>query len=189
MAGHKRLDNVIVENADIIWANFSGEEKKNNREGVRNFCIRFSDPEVVKELIDKGWNVKHHMPNEEYDNDEEFDYIQVTIRFDQFPPEIIWVTRNANIPVNESNIGELHGKQIIHADVEFSPYFWTYNGKTGIKAMLKTMYIEVRQNPFADKYARNDGAIHPNDYSVMRSADIRNQRPPQSDSDDTPFEI
>ncbi len=45
----------------------------------------------------------------------------------------------------------------------------------------------VRQNPFADKYARNNGAIHPNDYSVMRSEDIRNQRPPEID--DTPFEI
>ena len=188
MAARKRLDNIIIEDAEIIWANFSGEERNNNRAGARNFCVKFSDPAVAQKLLSDGWNVKHHNPREDNDNDE-FDFLQVSIRFDPFPPEIVWVTKNANIPVNESNIGELDGKQIIHADVEITPYFWTYNGKDGIKAMLKTMYIEVRQNPFADKYARSNGAIHPNDYSVMRSQDIKNQKPPQGDSDEMPFEI
>ena len=58
---YKVTNNIVMENARLIFKNFSGEESKFNRKGNRNFCVVL-DPEVADDLIKDGWNVRFLRP-------------------------------------------------------------------------------------------------------------------------------
>ena len=58
-------DILQIDNAHIIFRNFSGEASKFNREGDRNFALRIFDQDIADKLLDLGWNVKIKPPREE----------------------------------------------------------------------------------------------------------------------------
>ena len=61
---YKQTNNIMIENARLIFKNFSGEESKFNRGGNKNFCVVL-DPEMAQDLADEGWNIKYLRPREE----------------------------------------------------------------------------------------------------------------------------
>lgn len=152
----KKDNYLVIENASIIFRNFSGKATKFNAEGNRNFCV-FVDPASADNLIEDGWNVKFLKAKEE--GEEDRPYIPVSVRFNTYPPTIFLISGNNKTRLDEDDLDMLDWAEIQNVDLIIRPYSYEVNGKSGVKAYLKNMYVTIIEDPFASKYSLNDDEL------------------------------
>ena len=154
MATNKRVNDVNIRNARIMFRNFSGRESQFNDAGERNFCVIIDDPEEAEMLNNDGWKVRVLAPREE--GEPPLHYIPVKVKYDRYPPSVYLISGRKRTLLDESSIGCLDYAEIEHIDMVLSPYSWEKAGRQGIKAYLKIMYVTIKEDPFAADYAYLD---------------------------------
>ena len=144
-----RVANITVENARIIFRNFAGKEGRYNPKGKRNFCL-IIDNDVAENLKEIGWNIKYLNPRDPDDDPQA--YLQVAVAYENFPPKIWLVSGGKKTELDEDTVSVLDYAEIENVDIIVRPYTWDVNGKGGIKAYVKNMYVTVAENEFEKKY-------------------------------------
>ena len=140
-----------IDDARIVYRNFSGVGSKFNREGDRNFAVVIPDEDLAMRLKDEGWNVKIKDPRDE--GDSPFMYLPVKIKFNDRGPIFHLRTGRNQIKLDEESISCLDRIDILCVDLDIRPFDWDVNGKTGRTAYLQA--IRVTQK-IIDRFAEEE---------------------------------
>lgn len=140
---------ITIENARLIFRDFTGERNRFNSD--RTFGVVL-DPDFADELERDGWNVKRLPPRE--DGDEPLCFLQVKVTFGKVPPKIVLVNgRSKKQMLDEKTVGILDWIQIENADLIIRPFNYDFNGHSGTKAYLSTLYVTKATDSLEEKYA------------------------------------
>lgn len=145
-----------IDDARIIYRNFSGLASKFNREGDRNFAVVIPNQEIADALIEEGWNVKIKPPREE--GDSPFIYLPVKIKFNDRGPSVYLQTGDAVNKLNEDTVDCLDKIDISNVNLDVRPYDWEVNGKTGRTAYLQSLQVIQEVDRFASRFADRDNS-------------------------------
>lgn len=139
-----------IDDAKIIYRNFSGAGSKFNREGDRNFSVVIEDQEIADALMEEGWNVKIKLPREE--GDAPFMHLPVKVKFNERGPAVYLKTGDRMNRLDEEGIDCLDDIDILGVDLDIRPYNWEVNGKTGRTAYLQSIHVTQEVDRFAERY-------------------------------------
>lgn len=144
-----------IDDARIIYRNFSGVGSKYNREGDKNFAVLITDEGIADELVKNGWNVRIKDPREE--GESPFMYLPVKIKFSDRGPNAYLLTGKKLNKLDEETIGILDAIDILSVDLDVRPYDWEVNGKEGRTAYLQSIRVIQDIDRFAAQYAEEEG--------------------------------
>lgn len=140
-----------IDDARIIYRNFTGMGSKFNREGDRNFAVVIDDRDLAGTLIEEGWNVKIKPPRDE--DEDPFMYLPVKIKFNDRGPNVYLKSGSATNKLDEESIGCIDNVDILEVDLDIRPYDWSVNGKEGRTAYLQSMHVTQEIDRFAERYS------------------------------------
>jgi hypothetical protein len=148
------VNSINIEGANIIWKNFSGERDRFNP-GKRGFSVVIDDTVMADELKQEGWNVKERPLQEGADPSEQEWTLPVKLNMNRYTQ--VWlIVGNHKTLLNEDTVAQLDVVDITDCDLSIRPYEWEMSGRTGITAYVDSMYVTIRENKFAEKYADLD---------------------------------
>ena len=149
-----------INDARIIWKNFSGRGDRFNREGDRNFHLVIPDQETCEALqndkneFGDSWNVKIKPARE--DGDVPFMHMLVKVKFNGRGPNVYLVSGNKQVALNEDTIKCLDDIDILSCDMDIRPYDdQLSNGNSFRTAYLSAMRVYQR----VDRFAAEDGYL------------------------------
>ena len=112
-------------------------------------------PITAEFMLKRGWNVKRLKPRPDADEDTlPQAYLEVKVNYETGKTPMIWLVTSRNRTLlNKDSVMLLDVAEIVNVDLMVSPYHWEVNGKTGIKAYLKSIFITLNEDELELKYA------------------------------------
>lgn len=143
-------DNLILENAQLLYRNFSGAEREFNSEGDRNFLVKL-DPKQAAELKEKGWRVKQMKPRP--DEDEGQYILKVNVNYKKGrPPRIVTITSKGRQDLGADEIFALDYIDLANVDIVLNGW-WSDMAGGGMSAFLKSGFFTIDEDRLDLKYA------------------------------------
>ena len=143
-----RDKSIQIDDARIIFRNFSGRGDRYNRAGERNFCVVIPDESIAEKLMDAGWNVRIKPPKIE--GDEPYMFMKVKVRFGDYGPDCYLASGRSQVKLTEATVGCLDKVQIMSVDMDIRPYDWDRDGQSGRTAYLNAIRVTQRLDRFAE---------------------------------------
>lgn len=145
------IKKVTIEDAELVFINFSGEERMYNSKGTRNFCV-FLPEDLAQQLAADGFNVKMTKAREE--GEDPRPYIKVNVNFSNRPPRITMITSSGRTILTEDTVGSLDYLDLQSVDLIFQGSDWEQpDGRAGTSAYLQTMFVMIEEDVLERKYA------------------------------------
>lgn len=147
-------NDTVIEDARLLFLNFSGREDAFNDAGKRTFCVVLP-PDIAQVMEADGWNVKYLAAREE--GEEDTAYLPVEAKYNKYPPKITIITSSGPKLLTEDTVAMLDSQDFKTVDIIVNPYTWSApGGKGGIKAYLKVMYAVLEEDVLTKKYGGYD---------------------------------
>lgn len=143
------VPNVNIENAKIRFRNFTGDPTKFNKSGGKRTFSVVLESDTAQKLQEDGWNVKVWEPE---GADEPVYHLPVEASYNLYPPKIWMISGNKKTLLTEDTIAALQYAEFSNVDLIIRPYCWEVQGKTGVKAYVKSMYVTIVEDEFEKKY-------------------------------------
>lgn len=149
--GHLQIDD-----ATLIYKNFSGEKDAFNREGSMKFSIRIYDEDIAEALRNDtnkygaGWNVKSKPPREE--GDAPFMHLPVKVKFNSRGPRVVLISGDNKVELDEDSIKCLDNMDMECVDLDIRPYDDELNGRPFRSAWLDKMVVVQKVDRFIERY-------------------------------------
>lgn len=143
------VPNISIDNAQIRLRNFTGEPTKFDKAGGKRTFSVILDPDMADKLRDDGWNVKSWEPE---GADEPIYHLPVEISYKIYPPKVWMISGNKKTMLQEDTISALQYAEFTKVQLIIRPYCWEVNGKSGIKAYVKAMYVTIEEDEFEKEY-------------------------------------
>ena len=143
-----------IDNARIIYRNFSGAPSKFNREGDRNFAVVIPEKDIADALVNEGWNVKVKPARDE--GDAPFIYMPVKVKFNDRGPVVYLQSGKNRVKLDEESISMLDDIDISSVDLDIRPYDDEINGKPFRAAYLQSMCVTQEIDRFAERFAEEE---------------------------------
>lgn len=143
------VPNISIDNAQIRFRNFTGEPTKFDKAGGKRTFSVILDAEMADKLREDGWNVKSWEPE---GADEPIYHLPVEISYKIYPPKVWMISGNKKTMLQEDTISALQYAEFTKVQLIIRPYCWEVNGKSGIKAYVKAMYVTIEEDEFEKEY-------------------------------------
>lgn len=141
---------ILIENARLLFRNFSGLERDFNTEGDRNFSV-ILEPELAKQMKADGWRVKQLKSREE---GEEGDYhMKVNVNYKKGrPPRCVLITSNNRTELGSDEVTMLDVADIKKADLIVNGW-WNDMAGGGYSGYLRTIFVTINEDELELKYS------------------------------------
>ena len=149
-----------IDDAEIIWPNFSGRTSQYNPKGDKEFTLKIPTQEIADALINDvnedgvGWNVKIKPPREE--GDTPFMHMNVKVSFNARGPEVVLITDGRQVQLDEESIGCLDNIDIERVDMNIRSYDDVFAGRPFRSAYLDRLYVVQKIDRFIERYGVRD---------------------------------